>query len=368
MRRQSHSAATAWKAGGARNTVRPGAGLVMLSGVLYEEGQDLYIRSFLRMYRNLASGNEILMKIADLTLTAPSPVDGVAFPPVHLTAADLDTVEKTFRASSLVRRDRNLSSPGQEIPFHPEFPFGYRIVEVSGDWTRIQPISNGPSGWMHSVETNLLRHKMLELRFMVAAVGYLQAAIAQGVAAEEGVRGARANLDELMKQSASFEQSRETLAAIQTLSAQVRLQEGRSAEHWRRAVADLDSAIGRAPSDARIKNFTAICRAWLVYNDNAASKYNPADIAADLKDAAARTSDVRMLQNLSRVYQAMLSLPPFRSEPALGDSRDKAIRAEMEKIDKILAAVRGTSGACRSHRGDAPYARSASGPRSPASP
>jgi hypothetical protein len=146
-----------------------------------------------------------------------------------------------------------------------------------------------------------------------------------------------------MKQSASLGQSPETLAAIHALSAQVRLQEGRSAEHWRRAVADLDRAIGQAPSDARIKNFTAICRAWLVYNDGAASKYKPADIAADLKDAAARTSDVRMLRNLSRVYQAMLSLKPFRpgtsEPPSLHGARDEAIRAEMQKIDKILAAT-----------------------------
>jgi hypothetical protein len=161
---------------GASSTVRPGAGLVVLSGVLYEEGQDLYIRSFVRMYRNAVSGDEIVMKVADLALTASTPVEGVAFPPVHLTAADIATVEKTFRSSSLVRKDRNLSTPGDEIPFDPSFPFAYRIVEISGDWTRIEPISDGPSGWMHNAEINLLRHKMPELRFVVAAVGSLQAA------------------------------------------------------------------------------------------------------------------------------------------------------------------------------------------------
>jgi hypothetical protein len=326
------------KARGASITVRPSAGLVVLSGVLYEEGQDLYLRSFVRMYRNAPAGDEIVMKVADLALTAPTPVEGVAFPPVHLTAADIATVEKTFRASSLVRKDRNLSTSGYEIPFDPDFPFAFRIVEVAGDWTRIEPISDGPAGWMHNAETNLLRHKMPELRFMVAAVGYLQTA-----SGGQGTRGARASLDELMNQSASLEQSPETLAAVHALSAQVRLQEGRSADHWRRAVTDLDQAIGQAPSDARIKNFTAVCRAWLVYNDAAASKYKPADIAADLKDAAARTSDVRMLRNLSRVYQAMLTLKPFRpgipEPPSLLGTRDETIREEMQKIDKIIAAT-----------------------------
>jgi hypothetical protein len=314
------------RAPGAESHVGPGQSLVVLSGILYEEGADLYIRSFLRLYRNKPGGDEITVKLGERRLSAPSSVEAVAFPPVHLSSSDLQRIESQFRTASRVYKERDTASRAVEIPFDPRYPFAYTVVESSGGWTRIREMDGSITGWIQEARAdaaNLLQNRMLELKFLVAAAGYLLSDTSRPA----GVT-ARRKIDEVLRVTTDPEVKASALA----LSAQLRLRHEVTVDEYKVAVQEVEQAFAQDPASARLRNFAASCRAWLLFKN--AGSYNPHQIASDMKDAAARSSDVRMLHNLNSWYETMLASTVMKPEdPA-------AIQGELQAVRKILAAAR----------------------------
>ncbi len=322
--------------GGASETVRPGNGLVLLWGVLYEEGDALYVRSFLRYIRNVPAGDEVNMQLGTFKFSAAVPLEAVAFPPVRMLTSDLLAIEQIFRQSSILR-----SSPGEdgsksEIPFDPNFPFAYAVEEARDGWIRVRALRDGPSGWIHAaaqIGQSSLRTKMPELNFIVSAVGYLQALIAKasGRTADltKNLGLSRQALSDFQN-AGNQEDAPEAAAAAKSLSARLWILGGSDASRWKSAVDDLDIAIKQNPSDPSLRNFRAICRAWLVYHNSA--PYSAAGIAEDLKDAATQSPDPRILDNLAALYRAMLTTPRLRQ------ANDTVVRSELSRVETIRTA------------------------------
>jgi len=321
---------------GARSTLLAGHGAVFLWGVLYEEGDDLYVRSFLRFLRRVPNGDQVTMSLGSFKFTGPMPVDSVAFPPVRITAVELGEIERLFRESSLLRPTPDASQPGTEIPFTPMFPFAYTVQEARGEWIRVKPLEDGPDGWMH-IESRTgpwsLRTRMPEIHFLVSVVGYLQALMFESAGdsaqARRMVDISRQALSDF-ENTARLEKAAETASAVRTLSARLRLIRERDVEAWKAAVADLDKAVQLDRSSAELRNFQTMCRAWLAFNRQA--DYPAGRLAEDFRDAAARSSNRQILSNLATLYRVMLAGPTPAAD---------SIRAELAKVEKIMAAQPG---------------------------
>jgi hypothetical protein len=98
------------------------------------------------------------------------------------------------------------------------------------------------------------------------------------------------------------------------------------------AVQKVEQAFAHDLFNARLQNFATSCRAWLLFKN--AGSYNPQQIAADLKDAAARSSNMRILRNLHSWYETMLSHKSMKPQDS------SAVQRELQSFRKIIAAAR----------------------------
>jgi len=292
------------------------------------------------MVRNREGGDEVTMELGTFKFTGEMPLKTVAFPPVQISASDLQAFERQFRESSVVHTAPNESASKTPIPFDPHFPFGYTVEEARGEWMRIRPIEDGPAGWMHAgarVGESPLQQKMPELTFLVSATGYLQALIAQDAGRTTDV--AR-NVDLSRQALAGFVKSSaignapEARAAVDTLSARMEILyiPGDKTVAWKKAVADLEKANAADPANPRLTNFLTMCRAWLLYNQ--AAKYDSGSIGQAFRDAATQSPDRRALDNLATWYRTLLATPRLRQ------MQESVVREELSKVEKIRQATR----------------------------
>lgn len=314
---------------GARHTLQPHRAAVLLSGIVYEEGQDLYVRSFLRIITPDAP--EARMQIRDERLLAPVPLRGISFSPVRLTSTELHSFVDLARKSSVLHSAPDESAPAINLPLSPDLQITYTVAEQRGEWMRVVPSGGGQVGWMHAatgIGAGALRTRMPEIHFLVSAVGYLLALNTGTEDPHPTVRISRGELKEFEQASRLAENPEATVAAAaRTLSAHLSIMDDRGTASWRAAVADLDKALQSAPADPEIRNFSAICRAWLVYN--AGDAISTVAIANDLRDAATRSADPRILANLQKFYRVMIA------QPRSGQPARQELEAELLKLGSL---------------------------------
>ncbi|HUS07272.1 MAG TPA: hypothetical protein VMZ52_13280, partial [Bryobacteraceae bacterium] len=167
------------KRSGSPRPLGPQKTAVMLWGNFYEEGDALYVRSFLRLVRNYPEGEQLAMKVGDASFTGAMPVKTVAFPATRITAAELRQIDAQFRGLNKIRSEPDDSAPAREIPLDPATPFSYSIARVQGEWMYVQPMVSGPAGWVKAgahLSDLPLRKKMPELSFLDGVVAYVFAA------------------------------------------------------------------------------------------------------------------------------------------------------------------------------------------------
>lgn len=159
--------------------VRPGHGLVVMWGRIYEEGSQLYVQSYLRFLRR---GRAETFEVAlagtagtPLALTAELPAQAVAFAPRRLTQGDLAAIEKRAR-SALLLHDDNRRPIGPLAKSDAE-PLAYGVIDARDGWMKIRSIITGQTGWVPArVDTGAwsLRRFLPELWYLDAVIGYLR--------------------------------------------------------------------------------------------------------------------------------------------------------------------------------------------------
>ncbi len=160
---------------GAQATVRPGHGLVLVWGRLYEEGGSIYVQSYARFVRQ-GQPETVTMRLGDTDFTGGITTQAIAFPPAKLTLEDLGRLENEFSQAAIVRPSPK-EGPGQRFPVGDRDMLGYWVTRTQGDWMRIEAMGPGPSGWvparMHLGEASL-RDRLPELAFVEGLVGFLR--------------------------------------------------------------------------------------------------------------------------------------------------------------------------------------------------
>ncbi|MBA4177063.1 MAG: hypothetical protein C0505_10965 [Leptothrix sp. (in: Bacteria)] len=166
----------------------PGQTLVLTWGRLFEQGDDLYVQTYVRFLRQGRRGPEretITVPLAGdgtkVDLMAALPAQAIAFPARRISRQDLERIGQEFRLAMVVRPTRDMQAPGQSIDFNPERAFPYGITRAEGDWMWIEPMAGGPKGWVRARVGDdgkagewSLRRWLPELVYVDAVAGFLR--------------------------------------------------------------------------------------------------------------------------------------------------------------------------------------------------
>ncbi len=174
--------------GGARATVEPGRGVVMVWGRIVESGDTLYSQVFVDFFRR--GGVERLeLPLADGRLVGPLSAQGFAGPHRRIDRAVLAKINDFAARNNVVYESADEKSAKTTIPL--DVPFYYYVTEIRGDWMRIATFTpdNAPPSqiqpgqsvfgkrqWMRAVAAEpdwTLRKVLPEMAFVEGAVGYL---------------------------------------------------------------------------------------------------------------------------------------------------------------------------------------------------
>jgi hypothetical protein len=161
--------------------LRPGHGLAIIWGRIYEEKSQIYLQSYIRFLRGGEPETLTAELPADggapLRLAARLPAQAAAMVPRRLTRQDLAQIEKRS-AGTLVLRDRpSESAPGTPLASSPLEPLSYGVVGAQGDWMQIRSFVTGQSGWVLARSGDnewALRRFLPELAYLDGVVGYLR--------------------------------------------------------------------------------------------------------------------------------------------------------------------------------------------------
>jgi len=179
----------------ARSALRPGHGLVLVWGLLYEEGDDVFVQTFARYLRRDVD-ETITFQAGGVSFSARPSFQDLAFTPQKFARAELQQIEDSYRKADIVHDQPNDSSPGDPLPLlvakcagpdcdDSAIHGGYYVKEKKGEWIHIQymnPVQGQrKEGWIHSAGRTSgkpLEEILPEVNFIEGAAGYLALRVA----------------------------------------------------------------------------------------------------------------------------------------------------------------------------------------------
>jgi len=307
---------------------QPGQALLFLYGRIYQEGQEIFLQSYLQRVR-LASGElaplperlSVALKSDQgeaIDVSAAVPGDVVVFPPRRLLVPDLGHITELFSVSGRIYKDKDSTSPSRPWRFDPSQPtaFAVEAVDPSG-WIRIQPylaIDDIQPGWIRvdPEAGKLLHQRMPELDFMRGEIGYVR--LRQTYDAPQFKSDtSRAALTAAMKEAFgryganARENDREAparSAALAMVGAASAVQaEGGAIEPWQEARNRFLDASRADPSNVGARNLLALAEVALCCGGPRQAEQPAAALNALLDVLAVRPNDRDALANLDDFYR-----------------------------------------------------------------
>jgi hypothetical protein len=332
---------------GAEGQIQPAGGLVVLSGRIYEEGNELFIRSQLRFLRRGISERMDVATPASgspaLEFTGKLPYQGVMFPPRRITRDDLSRIEAEYRRSLTLRSEPNEQELGRPLPVLAGTMFAYQVDGVRGDWLKISS-PTGEHGWVRArVDPRgwPLREKLPELSFVDGVVGYLEYRIGS---TREGSRSrvkfANDSFQEYERTEGQSESGRLSVPLATEKSLKALL--AASAADSRPAGMETASTLYRqatelVPYNAATWNLTAISELYLCCLADRTSG-NPSSALKDLLNAvAADPGNDEVLSNLENLYILLTSSPNLKSPFAPSELSRRIIEIKAVRSRKAEA-------------------------------
>ena len=172
---------------GAPGALQAGQALVMVWGRLFAQGEQLYVQSYVRFFRQGERGPvaEVLNVVAgegktSLKLQASWPMQALAFAPRRISRDELARVDQEFRQAMVLRESPATSAPGRVMAFQPGQSFPYAVKARQGDWLQLAPMQGGTGGWVKAraggveAEAWSLQNWLPELAFVDAVNGMMR--------------------------------------------------------------------------------------------------------------------------------------------------------------------------------------------------
>jgi hypothetical protein len=324
---------------GAETVIRPKHALIMLWGFLYEEGDDIYVQSYIRfLRRDIAEAIAFPLYIdpdSTLVLIGHLPSQAFAFAPRKLTTEDLRSINEEFEKNALVRERPDVSAPGKIIDPYAIGNYAYSVLEAHEEWMKIKPKGYGTSGWIHigvDFAGADLREYLPELCFAEAMAGYLRSQMIR-----DGVSPSQVRTDWIRNAINQYRQATENRRRAPMSEALSEVIEGnldifdggmpskvtvtQAREHYAKAAALI-------PYNADAKNLLACAHIYLGLLDGWLEE-RPSEVASDLLYGVSldpNNSDI--LGNLEILYHLMRMYP----------ESDELLSSEM--LDERISAVR----------------------------
>jgi hypothetical protein len=308
---------------GATAKMLPGNGLVMLWGRIYEEEGNIYVQSYVRFLRRDAE-EDVPFQTGKERFNAGLASQVLTFAPRKLSVEDLNHIELEFKYSEGLRDKPDAQEPSrpirsEEIDGH-ELPFAYHIVEVQGEWMRVEPfVPFTRGGWVRAgfgTDRWPLRDKMPEMSFVEGLVGYLTYRRGEASDPSHIAPSIQRKIAESFQryESASEADSSPLPKAVerQILGILKSLRGETSPGDAAAASALFKEAYGLIPESAEARNIMACAElwtGWISATGNGLSESNIEKISQDFVGAIALDPrNDRVLGNLQSFYDLALRL------------------------------------------------------------
>jgi len=319
--------------------------LVVVSGKLYQQDEDIYVQTFARFYRKPMPDEktvpaEVGFQLGGKTFQGRITGQQFAFPPEQLPIKVMDAIAANFTKAAFIYDSPHLDSHKRPLPLDSfrrcdfcENGMAFTVEGRMGDWIRIKKNTEEPGYLLAHLEEGMsLSQQMPEVGFLQGLMGFLrynQPGV-QTANAPAGMQVARQALLEYAKRSQAAEEP-ETLASALQLSAILEFngRHGASSEQF-------DAAYQLVPYDADARNLAAMFR---LHRDYSAPGKNLSarDTANDFIAAVAlQPKNSLVLDNLESFYE-LLGTPAAREKIRPGTAIEPdEIEAQLAKLRAIL--------------------------------
>lgn len=328
--------------------LRDSAGVIVMSGQIFQDGDQVYIQTNLQFARMNASETielEVYSRDSGITLalTGSLPAKYFSFPPRKVARSVLDEIDSIYSANLVLRPDPDIYSPGTPIPIDPFSSSGYRVTEFRDGWMHVELWDGSLSGWIRAdLSETRLRQKLPELDFLNAVAGYIRYRAGRH---KMDAKEKSAIIEEVEKSLLRYESNtdeRKEPIPIANLNAMTGILKILEFGVTKALLLKVDSYFERAAklmpqngSAQSLKNIVSI------YKNYANSHEKNTELAltksADkfLKIIKAEPSNFDALSNLEGVYLMMLAhriKVPFDTTGQLNRLTEKELREQIEII------------------------------------
>ena len=338
---------------GSVNALRPGHGLVLVWGLLYEEGDDVFVQTYARFLRR--DVDETITFQADGSSFSAKPSSQLlAFTPQKFTQSELKQIEDSYRRADYVRDQPNDSSHGDQLPQlvakcagygcdDSPVHAGFYVQEKRGGWIRIQYMDptqgQRKEGWIHSdggLAGAPLDKILPELKFIEGCAGYLRLRVADAEHTPQPPAASALAVNQLN----AFVQSNESqptdilnAVALQLVGAVEYLSGRDQVESLIKAADDFERARKMIPYDPNA--ITLAVGAQVAEEWRQKGRCEQTALKAErLSAASALSSDKAALANLNSLYTLLLKSP----EPArAAENLTRAAVKERVEALKLVA-------------------------------
>ena len=326
--------------------IKPGKGLVLIWGLIYEEGGDIFLKTFATALRRDAPDSAEL-KFGKWTFVTSPSARVVAFPPRKISHSMLNEIEAKYSSADRVYSDPSEDAQSRALPrancptCSPGETQGYYVDRKQGDWLHVRWFganNDSDAGWIRA-QSDLAGHSldsfMPELNFIRASVGYLAFRMAPTSPEAPRLRDlATAGFKQYLK---SDEQGQAEVASAVALElcGIMRVLGGGSPENWNEAIGYFETAHRLVPENPEARNVLAvghIYQDWIAGTQLERSK----ERAQELIDATLlKPNDPVPVKNLASYYQ--LLLPKAREVTNEPSPKALSLGDIQKRLDKIAA-------------------------------
>jgi hypothetical protein len=324
---------------GAASELAEGRGLVLVWGLIYEEGSDIFVQTYMRFLRR-GIDERLTLAVEDRKFQGQLDSQAVAFPPRRLTQEDLARIFEEFKTAAALHEEADAATASQPLPLDPGSPESFWVTTSEGEWLHLKSQSGSTEGWLRArlgAGQWPLRRALPELGFLDGVAGYLRQRVgasgAASAAPERTVEWAVAALNRYAESEA--EGAREPVALAVTLSGMLRaITAPESGAGIERALAEFERAEALVPYSANARNLTLITRIYAGYRDRAPG-LQVRVVADDLLRAAGLEPDNPLfLANIANLYELLANTGP-------PSSVDAAFALSQEELTERWEFVRG---------------------------
>ena len=337
---------------GSVSALRPGHGLVLIWGLLYEEGDDVFVQTYARFLRRDID-ETITFQAGGSSFSAKPSSQFLAFAPQKFTQSELKQIEDSYTRADYVRDQPNDSSHGDQLPQlvarcagsgcdDSPVHAGFYVQEKRGEWIRIQYMDPAQGqrreGWIHSAGglAGAPLDKILpELNFIEGCAGYLRLRVADAEHTPQPPAAPALAVNQLN----AFVQSNESqptditnAVALQLAGAVEYLSGHAQVESLVKAADDFEHARKMIPYDPNA--ITLAVGAQVAEEWRQKGRFEQTALKAQrLSAASALRSDKAALANLNSLYTLLLKSP--EPAPAAENLTRAAVKERAEALKRV---------------------------------